>query len=130
MNDNKLFTINSELQKFYTKTREERIEQISQQVALDQNEKNLLFNTGPLASTTAEKMAENVIGTFPLPMSIATNFKINGKDYLIPMVTEEASVVAGASYAAKLARTTGGFFYIKSIWYFSTNDWSSSNCCL
>src|SRR5258708_4425190 len=54
-------------------------------------------------------MIENVIGTFSLPLGIATNFQINGRDYLIPMVVEEPSIVAGASHAAKLVRVGGGF---------------------
>jgi hydroxymethylglutaryl-CoA reductase len=54
-------------------------------------------------------MIENVIGVFPLPLGIATNFFINGQDYLIPMVIEEPSVVAAASNAAKMARSSGGF---------------------
>jgi len=54
-------------------------------------------------------MIENVVGQFPLPLGIATNFKINGKDYLIPMVIEEPSVVAAASNGAKIAREGGGF---------------------
>jgi hydroxymethylglutaryl-CoA reductase len=54
-------------------------------------------------------MIENVIGTYSLPLGIATNFMINGEDYLIPMVLEEPSVVAAASHAAKIARVKGGF---------------------
>ena len=54
-------------------------------------------------------MIENVIGTLAVPLGVAVNFLINGKDYLIPMAIEEASVVAAASHAAKLARETGGF---------------------
>jgi len=57
----------------------------------------------------ADRMIENVLGTFELPLGIAVNFKINGKDYLIPMATEESSVVAAASNAAKIARINGGF---------------------
>ena len=57
----------------------------------------------------ADRMIENVIGVHGLPLGIATNFSINGRDYLIPMVIEEPSVVAGASYAARLARSGGGF---------------------
>ncbi|HEU5013649.1 MAG TPA: hydroxymethylglutaryl-CoA reductase, degradative, partial [Roseiflexaceae bacterium] len=52
---------------------------------------------------------ENVVGTFNLPLGVATNFLINSKDYLIPMVVEEPSIVAGASFAAKLVREGGGF---------------------
>ena len=54
-------------------------------------------------------MIENVIGTFELPLGVATNFLINGKDYVIPMAVEEPSVVAAASHMAKLARPYGGF---------------------
>ncbi|MBN2599039.1 MAG: hydroxymethylglutaryl-CoA reductase, degradative [Candidatus Thermoplasmatota archaeon] len=58
---------------------------------------------------TADRMVENVLGTFELPLGIAVNFLINGKEYLIPMATEESSVVAAASNAAKIARIKGGF---------------------
>ena len=54
-------------------------------------------------------MVENVLGTFEIPLGIAINFLINGKDYLVPMVIEESSVVAAASNAAKIARFKGGF---------------------
>ena len=54
-------------------------------------------------------MVENVIGVFPEPMGVAVNFQINGKDYLIPMATEEPSVIAAASNAAKMVREGGGF---------------------
>ena len=54
-------------------------------------------------------MIENVIGVLPLPLGVATNFRINGKDYLVPMAIEEPSVVAAASNAAKVARAAGGF---------------------
>ena len=64
---------------------------------------------GALPLTVADGMIENVIGRFELPLGIATNFQINGKDYLIPMAVEEPSVVAAASYMAKLARSSGGF---------------------
>jgi len=57
----------------------------------------------------ADHMIENVIGIHGLPLGIATNFTINGRDYLIPMAIEEPSVVAGASYAARLVRSGGGF---------------------
>ncbi|MEW6070730.1 MAG: hydroxymethylglutaryl-CoA reductase, degradative, partial [Candidatus Thermoplasmatota archaeon] len=59
--------------------------------------------------TIIDGMIENVVGTFPLPLGIATNFLINGKDYLIPMAIEETSVVAGCSHGAKIARIKGGF---------------------
>jgi hydroxymethylglutaryl-CoA reductase len=59
--------------------------------------------------TTADRMIENVLGTFELPLGLAVNFLINGKDYILPMATEESSVVAAASNAAKIARVKGGF---------------------
>ena len=62
-----------------------------------------------LSAKRANRMIENVIGVHGLPLGIATNFTINGRDYLIPMAIEEPSVVAGASYAARLVRSGGGF---------------------
>jgi len=62
-----------------------------------------------LSSAQADQMIENIVGTHALPLGIATNFLINGRDYLIPMAIEEPSVVAGASFAARLVRQGGGF---------------------
>src|SRR2546428_3558363 len=62
-----------------------------------------------MPSATAQRMIENVISMFPIPLGIATNFLVNGRDYLVPMAIEEPSVVAAASNAAKMARPTGGF---------------------
>ena len=64
-------------------------------------------NTGALAPDTADRMVENVIGGVHLPLGLATNFKINGKEYLVPMAIEEPSVIAAASKAAKLALPDG-----------------------
>ncbi len=69
----------------------------------------MLLSTAALPIEIADRMIENVIGTFELPIGVATNFLIDGKDYLIPMVIEEPSVVAAASNAAKMARERGGF---------------------
>ena len=66
------------------------------------------IKNGFLKREIGNMISENVLGSFSLPYSIATNFLINGKDYLIPMVTEEPSVVAAASYGAKLTRDGGG----------------------
>ncbi len=69
----------------------------------------------PLAVTAfcpisvADGMIENVIGVFEMPLGVATNFTINGRDYLVPMAVEEPSVVAAASNMAKIARSCGGF---------------------
>jgi hydroxymethylglutaryl-CoA reductase len=65
--------------------------------------------SGTLPLSSAQRMIENVVGVLPIPLGIAVNFLINGKDYLVPMAIEEPSVVAAASHAAKLARPTGGF---------------------
>ncbi|NJK32374.1 MAG: hypothetical protein HC927_08170 [Deltaproteobacteria bacterium] len=64
---------------------------------------------GALGAEAADHMIENVIGCLALPMGVATNFRINGRDYLVPMCVEEASVVAAASNAAKMIRSGGGF---------------------
>jgi hydroxymethylglutaryl-CoA reductase len=77
--------------------------------ALGLNEEKSKVLDESLDLETANRMIENVIGLHSLPVGIATNFKINGKDYIIPMAVEEPSVIAGASKAAKIARQSGGF---------------------
>jgi len=77
---------------------------------LDKDDIENIKNTDTLDISKADNMVENVIGRFTLPMGVAINFKINDKDYIIPMVSEEASVIAAASNAAKLARSSGGFY--------------------
>ena len=67
------------------------------------------YTTGGLTLEGADHMIENVIGVYSLPLGIALNFQVNGRDVLVPMAIEEPSVVAGASFMAKLARTGGGF---------------------
>lgn len=99
----------SRLSGFYQKSLAERIETVSAWAGLDEAEQSALQGAGGLSLAQAEHMIENVIGLYALPLGIATNFLINGVDYLIPMVIEEPSVVAGVSYAAKLARAGGGF---------------------
>jgi len=73
------------------------------------NEDDMKSFSSPLDLTTADRMIENVLGTFEVPLGLAVNFLINNKDYIIPMATEESSVVAAASNAAKIARVKGGF---------------------
>lgn len=82
---------------------------ISELCNLTNEEKELLQNPGEIDMKILEHMIENVIGAMPIPIGIATNFRINDEDYLIPMAIEEPSVVAAASNAAKGARETGGF---------------------
>lgn len=77
---------------------------------LTNEEVNMLRAPSSLSLDLADRMIENVVGIFPMPFAIAVNFLINGRDYLIPMVIEEPSVVAAASYGAKMARSKGGIF--------------------
>lgn len=86
----------------------QRLRQIAGSVGMDAQECALLSESG-LPLDIANGMIENVIGKFELPYAIAGNFQVNGKDVLVPMVVEEPSVVAAASYMAKLARQAGGF---------------------
>ncbi len=67
------------------------------------------YDLGGLSTDAADHMIENVVGTFALPIGVALNFQVNGRDVLVPMAIEEPSVVAGASFMAKLARAGGGF---------------------
>jgi hydroxymethylglutaryl-CoA reductase len=94
--------------RFYNKTLADRLEAVSEQVSLSQEEIDSFAGAG-LSLDGADHMIENVIGLYSLPLGIATNFRINHKEVLVPMVLEEPSVVAGASLAARLARETGGF---------------------
>jgi len=99
----------SELKGFYKLSPEERLQIVKEYAHLTNEEVELLLSTGSLSLDLANRMIENVIGVFPIPLGMAVNFLINGKDYLIPMAIEEPSVVAAASYAAKMARAKGGF---------------------
>ncbi len=100
----------SSISKFFEKSRKERLEIVKTFSNLSDEEIKLLENTdGGISFEKADKMIENAIGTFSLPLGIATNFKINDKDYVIPMVIEEPSVIAAASKGAKIARVLGGF---------------------
>ena len=94
---------------FYKLSVEERLQKVGEFADLTQEELNLIADSNHLPIETADFMIENVIGRFSLPLSVGVNFVINGKDVLVPMVTEEASVVAAASNAAKMARSLGGF---------------------
>ncbi|MCR1835538.1 hydroxymethylglutaryl-CoA reductase, degradative [Oceanobacillus caeni] len=94
---------------FYNMTVQERLEVLSRLHGLqDEDIENLIIDSS-LDVGTADKMIENVIGTFELPLGLGLNFLINGKEYVIPMAIEEASVVASASHIAKIVRNAGGF---------------------
>ncbi|WP_443094438.1 hydroxymethylglutaryl-CoA reductase, degradative [Phyllobacterium sp. CCNWLW109] len=87
----------------------ERLEQVALAAQLDDKTSSVLAAPDALPVGRANGMIENVIGTFQLPLGVATNFLINGQDYLVPMAVEEPSVVAAASYMARIVRGCGGF---------------------
>ncbi len=93
---------------FYKLDIKTRLEKVAEFAGLTEEEKSLLLKEGNLDLKTADIMIENVIGTMAYPFAVAANFLINGKDYLVPMVIEESSVVAAASNAAKVMRRDGG----------------------
>ncbi len=97
----------SRLSGFYQKSIAERVSILADWADLTPDDVAVLHDS--LAITRADKMIENVVGRYCLPLGIGANFRINDRDYLVPMVVEEPSVVAAVSYAAKLARTGGGF---------------------
>ena len=100
----------SSISKFFEKSRKERLDTVANFSNLSKDELEILQNeNGGISYDNADKMVENAIGTFSLPLGVATNFKINDKDYVVPMVIEEPSVIAAASKGAKVARIKGGF---------------------
>ena len=99
----------SRLPGFYRLSVEERIARIATECGLTQAQAESLREPGGLSLDRAEHMIENCVGTFGLPIGVATNFQINGQDVLVPMAIEEPSVVAAASSGALAARDGGGF---------------------
>ncbi len=99
----------SQISGFYKLTPKERVQIVKDFAGLTDEEVETLLSTGSLKLELANRMIENVVGAFPIPLGIAVNFLINGRDYLIPMAIDEPSVVAAASYAAKITRAKGGF---------------------
>jgi len=94
---------------FYKLDPKERLAFVKDFAGLSDEECALLQNTGSLPLEMADRMIENVVGAIPIPLGIGVNFLVNNRDYLIPMAIEEPSVVAAASYAAKMVRDGGGF---------------------
>ena len=94
---------------FYNLRIEDRLEELQHRADLSKEEIEALSGAA-LDGGRADHMIENVIGVFGLPLGIGLNFRVNGRDVLVPMAIEEPSVVAGASFMAKLARQGGGFF--------------------
>lgn len=99
----------SEISNFYKLPIKERLSLVKNFANLDENDVQNIGSMSGLKSETADHMIENVIGAIPIPVGVATNFMVNGKEYLVPMAIEEPSVVAAASNAAKMARKFGGF---------------------
>ena len=99
--------LSSRLEGFYRKPLGERSNLIAEWAGLDEAEQRVLHSS--LSPVRAERMIENVVGVFAIPFGVAVNFLVNGQDYLVPMAIEEPSVVAGASFAARLVREGGGF---------------------
>jgi hydroxymethylglutaryl-CoA reductase len=101
--------IDSTLPNFRALSPAQRLAHVSRAVAFDDAQYAQLAKPGALPLETANGMIENVIGTFELPMAVAGYFQINGKDVIVPMAVEEPSIVAAASFMAKLSRDAGGF---------------------
>ncbi len=99
----------SDISGFYKLSLEERQRKISKIANLNKEDLKILQNFGYFKPNQIDTLVENVIGSYQLPFGLAFNFKINNKDYIIPMVIEEPSVIAAASNAAKFARKCGGF---------------------
>jgi len=101
---------NSRFPGFYKVTVRERRQLVAEATGVSIEEMAAALETGGLDPETADKFVENVLGTYALPFGVALNVRVNGKDYVVPMVVEEPSVIAAASNAAKMVRAGGGFF--------------------
>lgn len=101
--------VSSRIPRFYKMSVEERKQHIIERYGLDEEATNQLMDEISLPEETADKMIENVIGTFALPLGLGLNFLIDGKDYVVPMAVEEPSIIASASFIAKIVREAGGF---------------------
>jgi len=99
----------SRIEGFYKLPMAERLKLVKSFADLTDEEAMALAGIGGVDPSISDKMVENAIGSFQMPLGIAVNFLINDKDYLIPMAIEEPSVIAAASNAAKMAREKGGF---------------------
>ena len=99
----------SRLPGFYDLPYDERLAILAKTAGLAPDDLAAFQTANGLTTDQADHMIENVVGTHNLPLGIALNFVVNGRDVLVPMAIEEPSVVAGASFAAKLARLGGGF---------------------
>lgn len=101
--------ISSRIPGFYNMTVAQRKQHIIDLYGFEKEDAATFLDHISLPEETADKMIENVVGTFSLPMGLGLNFLIDDKDYIIPMAVEEPSIVASASYIAKIVREAGGF---------------------
>ncbi len=99
----------SKIEKFYDLNIDKRLRKVAEFSDLTEEEAGILLDPDKEKMEIMDHIIENVFSTLELPVGVATNFVINGRDYLIPMAVEEASIVAACSNAAKIARSTGGF---------------------
>jgi len=99
----------SRLPNFYELPISERLSVAAQSAGIERRDADALGRFGALTPELTDVFIENAIGTFSLPLGVATNFRVNGRDFLVPMAVEETSVLAAASHGAKLARAGGGF---------------------
>lgn len=99
----------SRISGFYKLSPEQRLNKVASLLELSEEEKKFFTGGQGFTIQEADRMIENVIGYLPIPLGIAANFKVDGEDVFVPMATEEPSVVAAASHAAKLTYDTGGF---------------------
>lgn len=99
--------MDSRIQGFYERSAEERLEELTDRLDLSADAREVLAGSARLE--TGQRLSENVVSTIEYPLSVATNFRIDGRDRFVPMATEESSVVAAAAHGAKLARERGGF---------------------
>lgn len=98
----------SQIPDFYKLSMKEKRKILKDRTKLEDSEIKKMEKFGALGEKNSDSMSENVVGSYELPLGIATNLEVNGKDYLVPMAIEESSVVAACSYASKLARKGGG----------------------
>ncbi len=103
-------SVNSRIPGFYKLSPADRFKAVVELTGLPESELASLTQPAPDMLSIADRMIENVVGTLSIPVGVAANFTVNGRDYLIPMATEEPSVVAAASNMASVARINGGFF--------------------
>ena len=99
----------SELSGFYKLPIPDRVKLLREFTGLSEEDVAPLQKPGALGFDVANRMVENVIGVMPVPMGVAVNFQINGRELVVPMAIEEPSVIAAASNAAKMSRQKGGF---------------------